>query len=139
MSGIGDNFQLHTLLAHRLIGDPARGLLAGDPPTPGWVDAATTGAPLLSADQAAQRRFRLYDATGEYIYPEGRPADIAVVDGVRVIVVYPSLGDYRWTTGRVYQHMVPTLTLDHVMNRDEVEAWRARITPARETDFLAPG
>src|SRR5436190_5192026 len=70
MSGIGDNFQLHTLLAHRLIGDPARGLLAGDPPETRWVDAATTGAPLLPPDEAVQRRFRLYDGTGAYVYPE---------------------------------------------------------------------
>jgi hypothetical protein len=139
MSGIGDNFQLHTLLAHRLIGDPARGLLAGDPPAPRWVDAATTGTPLLPPDEAIQRRFRLYDATGAYVYPEGRPADIAAIDGVRLIALHPPMGAYRWTTGRVYQHMASTLTLDHLMNQDEAQAWRSRITPAHETDFLAPG
>ena len=96
-------------------------------------------APLLPPDEAVQRRFRLYDGTGAYVYPEGRPADIAVIDGVRLVGLHPPLGDYRWTSGRVYQHMAPTLTLDHVMDRDEAEAWRSRITPAHETDFLAPG
>jgi hypothetical protein len=37
VSGVGDNFQLHTLLADRLIGDPTRGLLVGQRPAPTWV------------------------------------------------------------------------------------------------------
>jgi hypothetical protein len=45
MSGVGDNFQLHTLLAGRLIGDPAHGLLAGERPAPTWLAAATTASP----------------------------------------------------------------------------------------------
>jgi hypothetical protein len=45
MSGVGDNFQLHTLLADQLIGDPARGLLAGERPAPTWVAAAETASP----------------------------------------------------------------------------------------------
>jgi hypothetical protein len=137
MSGVGDNFQLHTLLAHRLIGDPARGLVRGEPPAPTWVAAATTAPPQLPFDDPIQRRFRLYDATGAYINPEGRPAEIAIVDGVRVIVLHPPLGNYRWTGGRTYEHMVPTLTLDQIMTADEADAWRARIAPAHETDIFA--
>jgi len=138
MSGVGDNFQLHTLLAHRLIGDPASGLLPGEPPAPTWVAAATTAPPQLPFDNPIRRRYRLYDATGAYIYPEGRPADIAVVDGVRVIVLHPPLGNYGWTGGRTYEHMAPTLTLDHILTADEADAWRARIAPANETDIFAP-
>jgi hypothetical protein len=44
-------------------------------------------------------------------------------------------GDYRWACGRTYEHMIPSLTLDHVMSADEVSAWRAHIAPARETDL----
>jgi hypothetical protein len=138
MSGIGDNFQLHTLLAHQLIGDPARGLLAGEPPAPAWVAAATNGPPQLPPGDTIQRRFRLYDATGAYIYPEGRPADIPVLDGARVIVLHPPLGNYRWTNGRTNEHMTPTLTLDQIMPPGEGQAWHARIAPARETDIFAP-
>jgi hypothetical protein len=36
MSGVGDNFQLHTPLADRLIGDPGRGLVSGERPAPDW-------------------------------------------------------------------------------------------------------
>jgi hypothetical protein len=62
MSGVGDNFQLHTLLADLLIGDPARGLLAGDRPAPTWVAAATTAPPRLNGGNFILRRFRLFDA-----------------------------------------------------------------------------
>jgi hypothetical protein len=136
MSGVSDNFQLHTLLADRLIGDPARGLLAGERPAPAWVAAATTAPPRPPAGDIIQRRFRLFDATGTYIYPEGRPADIPLTEGARVIVLHPPRGDYGWTCGRTYEHMVPALTLDHIMTPDQADTWRARIAPARETDLF---
>jgi hypothetical protein len=136
MSGVGDNFQLHTLLADRLIGDPARGLLPGERPDPAWVAAATTAPPQLPAGDAIQRRFRLFDGTGAYIYPEGRPAGIPRLDGARAIVLHPPRGNYRWTAGRTYEHMTPALSLDHIMTADEASAWRARISPARETDLF---
>lgn len=75
-------------------------------------------------------------STGAYIYPEGRPADIPHHGGVRVIVLHPTRGNYRWVSGRTYEHMVPALTLDHIMTPDEASPWRARITPARETDLF---
>lgn len=136
MSGVGDNFQLHTLLADRLTGHPAHGLLAGERPAPAWVAAATTASPLPPAGDIIKRRFRLFDATGAYIYPEGRPADIERIEGARVIVLHPPLGDYGWTCGRTYENMVPALKLDHIMTPDQAGAWRARIAPARETDLF---
>ena len=96
MSGVGDNFQLHTLLADRLIGDPLRGLVPGQRPAPDRVAAATTGQTRPPHNGLTERRFRLFDGTGAYIYPEGRPADIAAVDGVRIVVLHPSRGSYSW-------------------------------------------
>jgi hypothetical protein len=43
ISGIGDNFQLHTLLAANLIGDESRGMIPGEPPTPAEIAAASDG------------------------------------------------------------------------------------------------
>jgi hypothetical protein len=83
-----------------------------------------------------QRRFRLFDGAGAYIYPEGQPADVGLVEGSRVIVIHPPLGNYRWGCGRVYEHMVPALSLDHIMTPDEADTWRAPIAPARETDLF---
>jgi hypothetical protein len=74
ISGIGDNFQLHTLLAATLIGDPARGLIPGTPPHPAWFAAATDGE--MAPPGGIRGQFNLVDATGEWIWNEGRPADI---------------------------------------------------------------
>jgi hypothetical protein len=136
MSGVGDNHQLHTLLADRLIGDPAEGLLEGERPRPEWVAAATTAHPTCGWDNPIYRRFRLFDGTGAYIAPEGRPADIALIEGVRLLVLHPPYGNRGWTGGRTYQGMVPELTLDHIMTTDEANRWRAHIAPARETDLF---
>lgn len=138
LGGVGDNFQLHTLLADRLIGDPAEGLLPGERPEPAWVAAATDAAPgPFPAPASIRRRFRLFDGHGAYVWPEGRPADIEPLDGTRVVVLHPPNGRFGWQNGRVYQHMAPTLTLDRVMDRAEAAHWLSRVAPARETDLMA--
>lgn len=136
MSGVGDNFQLHTLLADRLIGDPAEGLLPGERPDPAWVRAAATGDPGLGPDNPVMRRFRLFDAQGAYVFPEGVPADIPAVDGVRVIVLHPPKGRFGWANGRVYEHMESALVLDRPLDPRESALWLSRTLPARETDLM---
>jgi len=136
MGGVGDNWQLHTLLADRLCGpDGVPGL---EPPRPDWV-AEATDAPLVSRSPAdpVLRRFRLYDGTGRYVYPEGRPADIGAVEGTRVLVLHPPNGSFGWSNARVYEGMKPTLTLDAVLAPAEASAWLGRIAPADETDFMS--
>lgn len=138
MSGIGDNLQLHTLLADRLIGDPADGLVAGERPDPSWVAAATTGNPHLGTDNPAVRRFRLFDGHGGYVSPpDAVPADIRPLDGTRVLVLHPPNGSYGMGVGRVFEHMAPTLTLDRHLTPEETASWLARISPAVENDLMA--
>jgi hypothetical protein len=139
MSGIGDNYQLHTLLASRLIGDPARGLLPGEPPPPSWVAAATTAPPRRPLGDPILSRFRLFDGTGARIYPEGVPADIALTGGVRVIVLHPAREPFGWMTGRTYAQMIPELTLNEILSPAQARTWHAQITPARETGLFGPG
>jgi hypothetical protein len=114
MSGIGDNFQLHTLLADRL-----RGHLTSRPPELGWVHAATDGPPQVQPPEAVIRRFRLFDGHGAYLHPEGIPADIEPLDGTRVLVLHPPNGRFAWGAGRSYQHMTPALTLNRVLPPQE--------------------
>ncbi|WP_089105747.1 hypothetical protein [Streptomyces hyaluromycini] len=76
MSGVGDNFQLHTLLADRLVGDSDQGMVPGARPDRSWVAAATDAEPYLGPENPALRRSRLFDGHGAYVYPEGMPADI---------------------------------------------------------------
>jgi hypothetical protein len=119
MSGVGDNFQLHTLLADRLSGS-VPGL---EPPKRVWVEQATDAplVPQLPTDPI-NRRFRLFDGNGAYVYPDGRPADIGKTNGVRVLVIHPPHGPYGWSYGRAYPRMTPQLTLDVVLEGAEAAA-----------------
>jgi hypothetical protein len=138
MSGVGDNHQLHTLLADRLSGEGERGIPGLEPPRPDWVAEATSVKPVPHpGTDPIRRRFRLYDGTGVYVYPEGRPADIGLTDGARVLVTLPPNGNFGWSRARAYPLMTPSLTLDQVLDSTEASAWLGRITPARETDLMA--
>ncbi|MGY5048488.1 hypothetical protein ACWDE0_23165 [Streptomyces sp. 900105755] len=137
MSGVGDNFQLHILLADRLVGDSGQGMVPGDRPDRSWVAAATDADPYLGPGNPAIRRFRLFDGHGAYVSPEGVPADIEPLDGTRVLVLHPPNGDYGMGIGRVFQNMVPALSLDRILRPEETERWLTRIAPAVENDFMA--
>ncbi|MFI0966480.1 hypothetical protein ACH4S8_34570 [Streptomyces sp. NPDC021080] len=137
MSGVGDNGQLHILLADRLVGDPGQGMVAGDRPARSWVEAATSGDPRLGTDDPAIRCFRLFDGQGAYIGPEGVPADIGPLDGTRVLVLHPPNGTYMLGVGRVFEHMKPTLRLDRILEPAETQRWLARLAPAVENDMMA--
>ncbi|MFF7971058.1 hypothetical protein [Streptomyces sp. NPDC007905] len=139
MSGVGDNGQLHILRADRLIGDPGRGLLAGDRPARSWVAAATDGDPHLGPTDPAVRAFRLFDGRGAYVHPEGIPADIAPVDGTRVLAVHPPNGTYGLGAGRVFTRMAPALRLERILEPAEAETWLSRVAPAVEDDLMAQG
>ena len=130
--GIGDNFQLHTLLAATLIGDPDAGLLPGIPPRPQWVAAATDGD--LQPAVPVEGQFNLVDGYGKWIWNEGRPADIPHMDGTRVIVLDPPPYPRRWNIGRVYPLMRPTLTVDGPLPADEAARWLARVAPEASPD-----
>ncbi|MER6418128.1 hypothetical protein [Streptomyces sp. NPDC001137] len=137
MAGIGDNYQLHTLLADRLIGDPEQGLVAGERPARSCVEAATDGDPSLSTGDPGIRRFRLFYGHGGYVYPEGVPADIEPLDGIRVLVLHPSNGTFGMGLGRVFEHMTPTLELDRVLEPAQTQVWFDRMAPAVENDLMA--
>ena len=137
MSGIGDNFQLHTLLADRLTSGTPPALPGLEPPRRSWVAAATDGARRLRAADPILRRFRLFDGHGAYVFPEGRPADIQPLDGTRVVILHPPLGRFAWSAGRAYRHMTPTLTLDRILAPAEAARWLARVSPAQQTDLMA--
>jgi hypothetical protein len=132
MSGIGDSYQLHTLLADRL----AARVPGLEPPERSWVAAATDSPPILPGGGVIQRRCRLFGGYGSYVYPEGHPADIQPLDGARVLVLHPPLGRFTWSAGRTYEHMRPTLTLDRELDPAETASWLARAAPARENDLM---
>ncbi|MEZ0069993.1 hypothetical protein ABIA32_006041 [Streptacidiphilus sp. MAP12-20] len=131
----------HPLGSLRPSGDgcgPAAGLLPARRPDPSWVAAATDADPHLGPDNPAIRAFRLFGGHGAYVFPEGRPADIELLHGVRVLLVHPPHGDYGMSSGRVFTAMRPTLALDRQLDPSEAEDWLARATPAIEDDLMAP-
>ncbi|GIH72901.1 hypothetical protein [Sphaerimonospora thailandensis] len=138
IGGIGDNFQLHTLLAHVLTGPSADGLLEGvRPPDPEWVAAATAGA-LEPVSGRIEGRFNLVDAYGEWIWNEGVPADIPLLDGHRVVVLDPPPYQRVWNIGRTYPMMRPQVHLDRILPSEETSSWLSQIAPAR-TPSSGPG
>jgi hypothetical protein len=123
MSGIGDNIQLHILLADVLIG---AGRVDGDPPDPAWVAAARDG--LMIPEGGVRTQFDLTDAGGDPIWGEGRPADIPVAEGRRVIVMSAPSYSRGYNIGRQYPLMVPQLTVDSELAGEEAKAWTGRLS-----------
>ncbi|MFB6527183.1 hypothetical protein [Streptomyces sp. NPDC056399] len=119
-SGIGDNFQLHTLLADALVGG---GHLPGRAPSAEAVamcrdrpgQTSTTGS------------FNLLGADGEWIWNEGCPADIPVVDGVRLVVLDPPPYERSWPAGRFFPGMTGDLVLERVLAAEESGALLAQV------------
>lgn len=126
ISGVGDNFQLHTLLAATLGGDGVAGLLEGVSPDPSWVAAATDG-PIEPAGGHIQGQFNLVDGYGQWIWNEGKPADIPVLGGRRVVVLDPPPYVRAWNIGRTYPMMRPQVRLDRVLPADEASGWLSRV------------
>ena len=138
VAGISDNFQLHTLLADALIGDPDKGLLPGRRPDPRVTAAARDGAVDPSA-ALAEGAFNLMnwpalrpdrtlptgqDGSAHWIWNEGVPDDIEKFEGVRVVLLGPPPYHRTWDAGRRFEDMHAELNV--------VET----LTPAAADDFL---
>jgi len=130
IGGIGDNFQLHTLLAATLIGDPARGLVPGVPPRPEWVAAARDGE--WAPPGGIEGQFNLVDGYGAWIWNEGRPSDIPMLGDRRVVVLDPPPYRRGWDHGRIYPLMVPQITLARVLPPAEAAARLSQVAPAKD-------
>jgi hypothetical protein len=118
VAGICHNFQLHTLLADALIGDPAAGLLPGPRPDPTIV-AMAKDQPFDSDAPAGQASFHLqtWDAiqpdgthdtnpTAHVLWHEGTPADIPDVDGQRIVLLSAVKLPRSWRAPRDWTEMV---------------------------------
>lgn len=143
ITGVADNFQLHTLLAARLLAPPKRGvfvrskgMLPGDGPTAAMVAAADgTGDPQPAGGITGQ--FNLVDAHGQWIWNEGRPDEIPVIAGHRVIVLDPSPYQRSWNAGRAYPLMAADVVLEP-MTAGETYDWISRVKPATTNPAQTP-
>ncbi len=147
IAGIGNNFQLHTLLADALIGDPGQGWLPGQRPSP-QVAALAKDAPISDLDDlpTAHGTFNLWnwtalradgtlpegqtDGSEHWIWNEGIPADIVPFQGTRVILLGPPPYPRSWGSGRLFPDMVGELEVHRHLSPEEVRSWLDRIASA---------
>lgn len=142
--GIADNFQLHPLLADALVGDAAKGFLAGERPDPRIV-AVAKGEDLAPNTPSASGAFNLVNWTGlgpngdlpegqadhaHWIENEGIPADILPFHGTRVVLLSEPSYSRSWKAGRSFPDMLADLRVVEILRPDEVRQWIERI--ARE-------
>jgi hypothetical protein len=131
IGGIGDNFQLHTLLAHVLIGG---GHLPGEAP-PARVVGLSLDAPFdPHADfggLCTTGAFNLVAPDGAWIWNEGNPADIPRVDGRRLLVLDPPPYQRTWGVGRFFPMMTASISLTRVLPVEETQALFRQVSPAK--------
>ncbi|MFJ5121578.1 hypothetical protein [Kitasatospora sp. NPDC088548] len=127
MDGLSDNFQLHTLLADVLIGG---GHLPGTRPDPEVVALCRTEVP-DGRRLTAFGSFNLVAPDGSWIWNEGTPDDIPVVDGVRTLVLDPQPYERSWSAGRFIQQVPGDLRLERVLTPAEAGARLAGAAEAR--------
>ncbi|GAA2103087.1 hypothetical protein GCM10009759_38150 [Kitasatospora saccharophila] len=126
ISGIGDNFQLHVLLAHVLIGG---GHLPGTAPAPEVVRLATDPAPATGRSGVIARgAFELLAPDGRRIWNEGLPADVPVVDGRRLLVLDHPAYQRSWNADRYFPELPGSAELLRVLPAEEARARFATTT-----------
>ncbi|MES9555032.1 MULTISPECIES: hypothetical protein [unclassified Streptomyces] len=127
IGGIGDNFQLHTLLAHVLVGG---GYVPGTTPSAESVRLATDPDPAQGRTRAiATGAFELFAPDGERIWNEGLPDDIPVVEGRRLLVLDEPTYQRSWNADRFFPHLPGTAELARVLTAEETRSWFARTSP----------
>jgi hypothetical protein len=145
IAGIGDNFQLHTLLADRLLGDERKGWLPGVRPDAKVAALARDATFDPEKTPTAYGSFNLLnwyglntdgsvgEGTGNssaWIWNEGIPADIAPFEKTRVILLTPPPYARSWNAGRFFPSMVGELELARQLPLQEVNDWLLRLASA---------
>jgi hypothetical protein len=145
ISGVVDNFQLHTLLAGALLGDPASGWLPGQPPAANVV-AAARGEPLTGKNPTMHAVFSLVgwrglNAAGQLsasataahqVAGEGTPSDIETFEGRRVILLGPPPA-LTWTADARFPGLVAELQVLEKMDTPSVQVWLGRLASAAQS------
>jgi hypothetical protein len=128
VDGVGDNYQLHTLLAGALSGPAERGLIEGLTVEPAWL-AVATDAPRDRFSGAVVGNFNLVDGHGRWIRHEDVPADIPLFQGARVVVLDPPPYRRGWTNVRRFPALAGSVTVDAPLPVPDAKAWLARVAP----------
>jgi hypothetical protein len=139
MSGVVDNFQLHTLLMEAFPGEarrvsPAAAAIARGR-GPQTSEETIVGAWNLYTFQALSGG-RLpagddLETTDVWIWNEGTPSDIPLLDGHRVILLGPAGYEREWAAQRTFPNLPATLD-SAPLAHDQLDDWFARVAAATD-------
>lgn len=132
--GIADNFQLHTLLADALIGEEGRGL-PGRRPDPRWVAAFRDSDPDPQA-KIVHGWWNLVGSDGSWVWNEGVPADIPLLNGERVLILEEQTYPRSWNAGRIYPLVKADLWVVEELDPAEAAHWWSLVEPEYDTPAL---
>jgi hypothetical protein len=135
--GCVDNFQMQTLLADALVGEPDAGWLSGARPDP-RVAAAARDQPAVADTPVAQASFNLWTWRGLqvdgtlpegmagaefWIWNEGIPAEIPAYEGLRIVLLGPPPYARSWNAGRCFEGLEAGVHVEKSLGREEVVDW----------------
>jgi hypothetical protein len=145
ISGLADNFQLHTLLGGTLIGKPVDGWLIGSAPAAAAVDEFKDRMPGPEGGTLVTGPFNLFNWTAlqldghlpeghsnseHWVWNEGWPAEIAAFEGQRVVLLGNPPYGRGWRAGRQFAGLVGELSVEGKLSATEVDAWLDRLAAA---------
>ncbi len=133
LSGTDVNFALNMLLMHHFPGPDgqplsrlsvkAASVLSGGAQQSGELVAGVWNLynwPAINSDCSLPSG---QTATEHWIWNEGTPADIAVFEGRRVILLGPAAYSRTWPAQRTFSAMKPELRIENVLSPGEVREW----------------
>jgi hypothetical protein len=140
MSGIADNFQLHALLMDLFprtgLFRPRRisplGARVARGTGPQQINETLTGAWNLHSWRALRPDLRLphrSQMSGHWIWNEGKPADIPVFEGHRIVLLGPPSYPRVWECQRLFASLKADLELAP-LSRSETRDWLQRLAAA---------
>jgi hypothetical protein len=148
VSGVADNFQLHTLLADTLI-KPAgsrlftwgrRAGLPGSRPHPASASVARGDGP-QQIDVPSKGVWNLFNwralqpdgtlpasvATDHWVWGEGIPADIEKYEEFRVVLLAPQSYSRMWNSARYFNALRPSIDVEEVLSDAATKEWLQRL------------
>ncbi len=150
ISGISANFQLNVLLMdafpqtgfmrHRRVSRQAVEVARGDGPQQSgetitgvwdlcaWTAIRSDGALVRAADQ---------EATRHWIWNEGRPVDIPVFEGARMIILAPPSYGRTWNCTRDFAYLKADMKVDRSLSKSEVGELIARMAASSRSATAA--
>ena len=143
MSGVAENFQLHVILMHLFP--------KADPSEQARVSPSAAEIALGEGEQSSTEvisgHWNLYtwqavrpdlalpdakDFTAKHtwIWGEGKPADVPVLEGRRVILLGPPAYPRTWGSQRAFNRLPVTFVVSAVLKPPEVRQWLSRMAEA---------